>query len=90
MLYEFKNRNSAAEAARNIYSVYENEFMNERTCRRWFTKFSSGGFIFCKFFHSHFPFHKLSECLLPLQLLSFYSGTHKALSASNDFLVLAC
>ena len=32
MLYEFKNGNSAAEVARDIYSVYEKECVNERTC----------------------------------------------------------
>ena len=34
MLYEFKNGNSAGEAARNINSVYEKKCVNERTCRR--------------------------------------------------------
>ena len=63
MLYEFKNGNLAAEAATNTHSVYEKECENERTCRKWFTKFSGGDFIFCKFFHSEIPFHKLSGCL---------------------------
>ena len=61
MLYEFKNGNSATESARNIHSVYEKECVNETTCRKWLTKFSSGDFIFT-FFYSHIPFHKLSEC----------------------------
>lgn len=44
MLYEFKKGNSAAEAARNIHSVYGEECVNERTCRRWFAKFRGGDF----------------------------------------------
>ena len=45
MLYESKKGNSAAETARNIHSVYGEECVNERTCRRWFAKFRSGDFI---------------------------------------------
>ncbi|CAI9740340.1 Hypothetical predicted protein [Octopus vulgaris] len=44
MLYECKKRNSAAEATRNMHSVYGKECLNERTCRRWFAKFRSGDF----------------------------------------------
>ena len=44
MLSEFKNGNSAAETVRNIHSVYGEECVNERTCRRWFAKFRSGDF----------------------------------------------
>ena len=44
MLYEFKKGNSAAETARNIHSVYGEECVNERTCRRWFAKFRGGDF----------------------------------------------
>lgn len=44
MLYEYKKGNSAAEATRNIHSVYGKECLNERTCRRWFAKFRSGDF----------------------------------------------
>ena len=40
----FKKGNSAAEAARNIHSVYGEECVNERTCRRWFAKFKGGEF----------------------------------------------
>ena len=36
--------NSAAKMARNVHSVYGEEYMNERTCRRWFAKFRSGDF----------------------------------------------
>ena len=44
MLYEFKKGNSATETARNIHSVYGEEYVNERTCRRWFAKFRSEDF----------------------------------------------
>ena len=44
MLYEFKKGNSAAEAAKNIHSVYEKECVNEKTCCRWFAKFRTGDF----------------------------------------------
>ncbi|XP_014768378.1 histone-lysine N-methyltransferase SETMAR-like [Octopus bimaculoides] len=44
MLYNFKQGNSAAEATRNIHSVYGEVCLNERSCRRWFAKFKNGDF----------------------------------------------
>ena len=45
MLYEFKKENSVAEMAKNIHFVYGEEYVNKRTCIRWFSKFRSGDFV---------------------------------------------
>jgi hypothetical protein len=42
MLYEFDQGHKAAEATRNICDIYGEEAVKERTCRRFFEKFSSG------------------------------------------------
>lgn len=44
MLYEFKLRHSAMEAARNMADVFGLESPSERTVRYWFEKFSHGDF----------------------------------------------
>ena len=43
-LYEFKLNQSAAETARKINQASGNDNVNERTARRWFSKFRSGDF----------------------------------------------
>lgn len=43
MLYEFNQKNSAAEATRKINGIYE-EALDERKVRRWFAKFKIGNF----------------------------------------------
>lgn len=44
MLYEFKLEHSAAEAARNLSSVFGTNCPCERTVELWFKKFASGDF----------------------------------------------
>ncbi|XP_076058552.1 histone-lysine N-methyltransferase SETMAR-like [Oratosquilla oratoria] len=44
MLYECKKSTSAAQATRNICSVYGNNVLNVSTCQRCFAKISSGNF----------------------------------------------
>ena len=41
MLYEFDQRSTAAEAARNICDTYGEKAIDSSTCRRWFSKFRS-------------------------------------------------
>ena len=43
-LYEFKLNQSAAKTARKINQAFDNDSVNERTVRRWFTKFRSEDF----------------------------------------------
>ncbi len=47
ILFEFnrqKTKKNATEAARSICSVYGENALDERTCRNWFARFSSGDF----------------------------------------------
>ncbi|EZA49067.1 Histone-lysine N-methyltransferase SETMAR, partial [Ooceraea biroi] len=41
-LYEFKLSHSTAKAARNINTAFREDFVSDRTIRRWFEKFRSG------------------------------------------------
>ena len=45
MLFQFdsqENEKNAAKAARSIRAVYGDDALDDSTCRRWFTRFSSG------------------------------------------------
>ena len=44
MLYEFKKGESAAQWARNICNILENDSTSERTCQFWYKKFRLGYF----------------------------------------------
>ncbi|KAF8769841.1 Histone-lysine N-methyltransferase SETMAR like protein [Argiope bruennichi] len=42
LLYEFDKKSTAAAAGCNICQVYEEDAIDESTCRRWFRKFREG------------------------------------------------
>lgn len=44
ILYEFKHGISAAEAARNVCSVFGSDTVTKRSVQRWFLKFRDGDF----------------------------------------------
>ena len=44
LLYEFHKGVNASTAARSIQSAYGDNAVNERSCRRWFSRFRSGDF----------------------------------------------
>ena len=44
LLYEFHKGVNASTAAKSIQNTYGNHTLNERSCRRWFSRFRSGDF----------------------------------------------
>ena len=44
LLYEFHKGVNARTATKSIQRVYGNDVVNERSCRRWFSRFRSGDF----------------------------------------------
>jgi hypothetical protein len=44
MLYEFRKRNTATNAANNICAVYGKGVLSARTCRKWFDRFQKRNF----------------------------------------------
>ena len=44
LLFYFRKRKNAAQAAKNIRDVYGEEASKDRECRNWFDKFGSGVF----------------------------------------------
>ncbi|XP_029639658.1 histone-lysine N-methyltransferase SETMAR-like [Octopus sinensis] len=44
LLYEFHKGVNASAAARSIQSTYGDDIVNERSCRRWFSRFRIGDF----------------------------------------------
>ena len=44
LLFEFNRRMKAAEAARNICAMYEDNVIGESTARKWFSRFKEDRF----------------------------------------------
>jgi hypothetical protein len=44
LLYEFNRGSKVAEAAQNIFSVYGEDSIAERTAQKWFELFKQGNF----------------------------------------------
>jgi hypothetical protein len=44
LLYEFNRGSKAAEATRNIFAVYGEDSIAERTAQKWFACFKQGNF----------------------------------------------
>ena len=44
MLYHFHEGTNALQATKPIRSVYSEDFLNERTCQKWFASFKAGDF----------------------------------------------
>ena len=44
LLFEFHKGNTASTAAKKLKYTYENVVVNEKTCRRWFSRLKMGGF----------------------------------------------
>ena len=46
LLFCFRKGKNAAQAAKNIRDVYDEEALKDRQCRNWFDEFRSGDFSF--------------------------------------------
>ena len=44
LLYEFQQKNSAADAHRHLSNVFSEDIPSKRQCERWLAKFTSGEF----------------------------------------------
>ena len=44
LLFYFRKRKNAAQAAKKLRDVYGEEALKDRQCRNWFDKFRSGDF----------------------------------------------
>ena len=51
MLYYFKKGKNATEMQVNIYTVYGEGVMTDRTCQKCFVKFCAGDFSCCTMLH---------------------------------------
>ena len=45
MLFYFRKGKHAAQAAKNLSDVYDEEDLKDRECRNWFDKFCYGDFL---------------------------------------------